>query len=89
MLQQKKIVPFNDSPFMTKTLRKAIVHRSRLKNIYICKRNDKNWQHCKKKRRFCVYILRKTKTEYFKNLDVKDQGASFGKQLKFTLVIKV
>ena len=36
MLQQrKKIVRLNNSPFMTKTLRKAIMHRSRLKYIYI------------------------------------------------------
>ena len=32
---KKKIVRFSNSPFMTKTLRKAIMHRSRLKNIYI------------------------------------------------------
>ena len=32
---KKKIMLFNNSPFMTKTLRKAIMHRSRLKYIYI------------------------------------------------------
>ena len=32
---KKKIVRFNNSPFMIKTLRKAIMHRSRLKYIYI------------------------------------------------------
>ena len=32
---KKKVVRFNNSPFVTKTLRKAIMHRSRLKNIYI------------------------------------------------------
>ena len=36
-----KKMSFNNSPFMTKTFRKAIMHRSRLKNIYIHKRNDK------------------------------------------------
>ena len=39
---KKKILLFNDNSFMTKTLRKAIMHRSRLKNIYVRKRNDKN-----------------------------------------------
>ena len=42
---KKKIVRFSNSPFMTKTLRKAIMHRSRLKNIYIRKRNDKNGEN--------------------------------------------
>ena len=31
---KKKILRFNNSPFMTITLRKAIMHRSKLKNIY-------------------------------------------------------
>ena len=30
----KKILRFNNSPFMTKTLRKAIMHISKFKNIY-------------------------------------------------------
>ena len=63
---------FDNSPSLTKTSRKAIMHRSRLKNIYIRKRNDKNWENCKKQRHFCVYLLCKTKTVYFKNLNVKD-----------------
>ena len=69
---KKKIVRFINSPFMTKTLRKAIMHRSRLKNIYIRKRNDKNWENYKKQRNFCFDLLRKTKTEDFKSLNVKD-----------------
>ena len=68
---KKKIVRFSNSPFMTKTLRKAIMYRCRLKNMYIRKRNDKNWENYKKERNFCVDVLRKTKTEYFKNVNVK------------------
>ena len=33
----------NNSPFMTKILRKAIIHRSKIKNIYNRKRTDDNW----------------------------------------------
>ena len=69
---KEKIVRFNNSPLMTKTLRKAIMHRSRLKNTYIRKRNVKNWENYKKQINFCVDLLRKTKTEYFKNLNIKD-----------------
>ena len=48
------------------------MHRSRLKNTYIRKRIDKNWENYKKQRNFCIDLLCKTKTEYFKNLNVKD-----------------
>ena len=47
---KKKIVPFNKSRFVTK---------SRLKNIYIRKRNNKNWGNYKKQRNFCVELLQK------------------------------
>ena len=39
---KKKILRFNNSPFMAKTLRKAIMHRSKLKNIYNKKRSNNN-----------------------------------------------
>ena len=48
------------------------MHRSRLKNIYIHKRNDKNGENYQEQRNFCVDLHRKTKAEYFKNLNVKD-----------------
>ena len=69
---KKKTVRFNNSPFMTKTLRKAIMHRPKLNNIYIHKRNVKNCENYKKQRNFSVDLLCKIKTEYFKNLNVKD-----------------
>ena len=56
----KKIVRFNSSPFMTKTLRKAIMHRSRLKNIYIRKRNGKNCENYKKLLIFSVELKQNT-----------------------------
>ena len=69
---KKKILRFNNSPFMTKTLRKAIMHRSKLKNIYNKKRTNDNWANYKKQRNFCVNLLRKTKTDYFQNLNIRD-----------------
>ena len=76
---------FNNGPLMTKTLRKAIMHRSRLKKyIYICKRNEKNWENYKKQGHFCVDLLRKVKIEYFKNPNVKDlsDNRKFWKTIK-------
>ena len=69
---KKKILRFNNSPFMSKALRKAIMHRSKLKNVYNKKRTDVNWANYKKQRNFCVTLLRRTKKEYFQNLNVKN-----------------
>ena len=46
---------------MTKALRKAIISRSKPKNIYNKKRSYDNWDKYKKQRNFCVKLLRKTK----------------------------
>ena len=80
----KKILRFKNSPFMTKTLRKAIMHRSKLKNIYNKKRTNDNWANYKKQRNFCVNLLRKTKTDYFKNLNIRDlsDNRKFWKRIK-------
>ena len=40
--EKKIIVLFNNIPFLTKTLRKIIIHKSKLKNIYTRKRSDKD-----------------------------------------------
>ena len=69
---KKKIVRFNNNPFMSKALREAIMHRSKLKNIHNKYRAENNWASYKKQRNFCVNLLRKTKTEYFQKLNVKD-----------------
>ena len=58
--------------------------------IYICKRNNKNWENYKKQRNVGVDPIRKTKTEYFKNLSIKDlsDNRKFWKT-NLILVIKV
>ena len=43
---KKKILRFNNNSFMTKTLRKAIMHRSKFKNIYNKKRANNKWANC-------------------------------------------
>ena len=44
---KKKILRANENAFMNKTLRKAIMIRSNLKNIYLKKRNYTNWTNYK------------------------------------------
>ena len=67
-----KIQRFNNNPFMTKQLRKAIMHCSRLKNAFNKNRTPKTWDSYKKQRNFCLNLFKKTKKGYFKNISVKD-----------------
>ena len=69
---------------MSKALRKAIMHRSKLKNIYNKKMDRVNWENYKKQRNFCVTLLRRTKKEYFQNLNVKylSDNKKFWKTIK-------
>ena len=68
---KKKILRANLSPFMTKTLRKAIMLRSQLKNKFIKSRNNEDWSNYKKQRNFCTNPFKKSKQNYFGQLDMK------------------
>ena len=68
---KKKILRGNNSPFMTKTLRKAIMIRPRLKNCFNKTRSDENWTLYKTQRNFCTKLLRKTKIDYFSKVNPK------------------
>ena len=67
-----KYLRANDSPFMTKALRKAMMHRKKLRNRYIKRRTEENLKAFKKQRNFCVKLLRRTKSDYYRNLDLGD-----------------
>ena len=69
---------------MSKILGKAIMHRSKFKNIYNKKRTNDNGANYKKQRNFCVNLLRKTETDYFQNLNIRDlsDNRKFWKTIK-------
>ena len=69
---KKNVLRFHGNPFMKKSLRKAIMHRSKLKNIYNKTRANEDWDNYKKQRNFCVNLLRNTKKDYFQKLNLKD-----------------
>ena len=60
---KKKYVRGKYSSFMNKSLSKAIMVRTRLKNIFLKSRGEEN-----KTRNLCVTLLRKSKREYYQNL---------------------
>ena len=81
---KKKILRANNSPFMTKPLRKMIMNRSRCKNRYFKNRTVENWENYRKLRNECVKLTKKVKREYFENLDIKkvNDNKNFWKVVK-------
>ena len=55
---------------MTKSLRKAIMLRFQLKRKFNNKKSEKDSKKYKQQRNYCAKRLRKTKMEYFQNMDV-------------------
>ena len=86
-----KTVRGNNHHFMNKALTKAIMTRSRLKNIYLKTRNNENWDKCKKQINFCTNLLRKTKKDYLRCLNIKElnDNKKFWKKLNHFFPTKV
>ena len=57
---------------MNRTLRNAIMTRSKLKTRYNLDRTTINFENFKKQRNTCVTLLRKSEKQYFNNIDVKN-----------------
>ena len=69
---KKKYARGNQMPFMTKNLSKEIMTRSRLRNKYLKHKMEENRLPYTQQRNKCVSLLRKTKINYYENLDGKD-----------------
>ena len=81
---KKKYLRANNSPFMTKQLRKMIMDRSRCKNAYFKNKTVENWEKYRKHRNECVKLTKKVKREYFEKLNMN----SFNDNKKFWSTIK-
>ena len=68
---KKKYVRGNHSPFMNKTLLKAIMLRTRLRNVFLNNRTRVNRKKYSNQRNLCVSLLRKSKREYYSSLNEK------------------
>ena len=58
---KQKYVRGNDQPFMTKTMRKAMMLRTKLRNIYLRCPTEDNGRLFRVHRNYCVKLLKKTK----------------------------
>ena len=80
---KKKFLRGNNAPFMNKTLSKAFMHRSKLKNKYNKNPTENNKIFYNQQRNFCVSLLKKEKRKYYNNLDpkiFKDNKTHSGKE---------
>ena len=66
-----KYIRSNNSIFMTKELRKAIMNRSKLRNKFLKTRNEESKRRFNRQRNFCVSLLRKNTRHFFGKLDHK------------------
>ena len=82
--RKKKCIRGNNAPFMNKTLCKAFMHRSKLKNRFNKIPTEDNKRLYKRQRNFCVSLLKKEKRNYYNNLDLKifDDNKTFWQRIK-------
>ena len=69
---------------MTKKLRKEIMKRSKSKKNFNKNKNHKNWCKYKTQTNYGVNLLRKSKKQYFSNINISDvtDNKSFWKSVK-------
>ena len=66
---KKKYIRGNNSPFMNRILSKEIMKRSILRNLFSKSKSEADKKNYVKQRNYCVSLLRRTKKEYYGNLD--------------------
>ena len=78
----QKYVRFNHSPFINKTVLKAVMDRSRLGNKSNKSNEDKKSYNTQ--RNYCLTIVRKAKNDYYNNLDHENvtDNKTFPKSIK-------
>merc|ERR1712208_258995 len=69
---KKKTVRQNNKPYMTKTLRKAIMRRSVLWNKFLKDKTVEAQALYKKQKNYTNKLLKKERKKYFGNLDLKN-----------------
>ena len=71
--KKKRYIRANNAPFMNSELCKAIMSRSRLRNIFLKLKTNESREayNFKIQRNYCVKLLRKTKSCDYENINVK------------------
>ena len=88
---KKKFLGANHAPYMTKTLRKAIMRRSQLQTKYFKNKSQNDYLAFKKQRNFCSKLYKKERKNYYNSLDIKNitDNKQFWKTIKPFLSEKI
>ena len=81
---KSKLIRANNSPYITKSLRKAIMKRSALETQYFKKQTENSLRAYKKQKNYCSRLYKKERKAFFENLNpsiVRD-NKSFWKNVK-------
>ena len=65
---KKNVVRANHAPYITKTLRKAIMKRSYLKKVYFKKKTTDSLIKFKKQKNYCSRLYKKGRNSFWKNV---------------------
>ena len=74
----------NHAPYVSKALRKAIMKRSCLENVYFKKQDNHSLRAYKKQKNYCSRLYKKERKKFFNNLNPKfvSDNKSFWKTVK-------
>ena len=70
--RKRKTTRGNQSPFINKEISKAIMKRTELRNKFLKHKTEESRQAFVKQRNYCASLPRKSKRNYYSNLNVKD-----------------
>ena len=84
LLLRKKYLRSNHTPFMNKDISKAIMNQIRLRNRFLKSRPFEDRATYNKQRNYCTSLVRKTKMDYYNNVDHKKvaDNKSFWKYIR-------
>ena len=66
---KKKMLRANHAPYVSKALRKAIMKRSCLENVYFKKQDNHSLRAYKKQKNYCSRLYKKERKNFFNNLN--------------------
>ena len=69
---KKKLLRANHAPYITKTLRKAIMRRSQLETKYLKSKTQTDLKLYKKHKNFCSKLHKRGKRKHYEFLDIKN-----------------
>ena len=80
---RKKLLRANHAPYITKSVRKAIMRRSQLESKFLKHKTPESRQIYTKQRNYCSRLYKKERKKYYNNLNINK--ITDNKQFKFKL----